>query len=120
MATNVNLPKNETVETFHLLCLDDLNENADQRSTRTDLRRSINRLKIFTNVNRFEKYIKKMFKQDRAILVLGIEQGQEILSRIHQFEQVLSIYIYGIGETEGEQWMKLFPKVEYHYDSFTH
>ena len=120
MTTNVHSSENENVETFHLLCLDDLNENVDQKNARTELRGSIKRLKIFTNANQFEKYIKKMFKQDRAILVLEIGRGQKLLPRIHQYDQVSSIYIYGIDEAEGEQWMKQFPKVEYHYDNFAH
>lgn len=120
MGTNIHSSENENVETFHLLCLDDLNENVDQKNTRTELRSNIKRLKICTSSNQFEKSIRKMSRQDRAILVLGVGRGQEILPRIHRFKQVSSIYIYGIDEEEGEQWMKQFPKVEYHDNSFAH
>lgn len=102
----------KTLETFHLVWLDDYkNKNEEWQNTQKQLRTTINHLKTFDEVCECQKYIEEISKQDRVILIVSGRLGLEVVPHIHELRQVSSIYIYSMKETENEQWTETYPKV---------
>lgn len=112
MASITHLHDNDNLETFHLLWLDNGIDEA-HRNTQTELRASINHLKTFVNAQEFQEYIERISDEDRAIVVMDNQRGQEVVPLIHQLEHISSIYIYCINSAENTQWIENYSKVGY-------
>ncbi|CAF1102523.1 unnamed protein product [Adineta steineri] len=100
------------LEIFSLLWFDVTNNLEDSRNAKQKLRTIINHFKEFHDANEYRQYIEQRSKQDRLILVVNDQSGQEIVSSVHGLRQVLSIYIYSKKEISDNQWISRFPKVK--------
>jgi tetratricopeptide (TPR) repeat protein len=73
-----------------------VNESSDENLIiKQQLRKIINYVKVFNNVDACQKYIESVSKDDRLVLIVNNQMSQEIISRIHQLRHVSSIYVYG-------------------------
>ena len=102
-------PIGENLEIFSLIWLDlptnNIHENLDIQQ---QLRAIINYLKLFEDIDDCEQYIQSLSKDDRIVILIHEKLATEILSRIHELRQIISIYIYS---TDGDQWMNQYKKV---------
>lgn len=102
----------DNLETFSLLWLDALvDKTADNVRTQDELRATINQLKTFEDPERCVKHILSMGNEDRIVLIVSGSLGRHIVPRIHQFEQVLSVYVFCQDQSSNEQWSSRFTKV---------
>ncbi|CAF4611176.1 unnamed protein product, partial [Rotaria magnacalcarata] len=66
----------------------------ETRDTEQKLRSIINNLKKFQDVKQCQKYIEERSKNDRLVMIVSGQFGQEIVPSIHKLRQVISIYVY--------------------------
>ncbi|CAF0746203.1 unnamed protein product [Didymodactylos carnosus] len=105
-------PKDNNLETFHLIWLDAVaNDTEEDVDAQQRLRTSINHLRTFKYENACEQYIQGVSKDDRVVLISSGQLGREVVPRIHQLRQVSSIYIYCMDKESNEEWAKEFTKV---------
>ena len=111
----------ENLETFHIVWLsDDIKENENLQRVYDQLRVTNNSVIFFTKTHECQKYIEKIPKQDHVILITDGRLGHEIISHIHQFQQVLSIFMYCLDAAKDGQWIKEYKKVRYSCNTLTH
>ena len=111
MAT-VSDTEDTNLETFYLIWLDALvNKSQENLNAQQQFRSIINLLKTFENVQDFEKCIDQSSKDDRICLIFSGRLGEEIVPRIHQYRQIVSIYIYCRNKKRNDEWAKHFSKV---------
>src|ERR1700722_12904416 len=103
--------KNNNLEIFSLIWLDaDVNVK-ESRNIEQRLRNVINHLRKFEDGHECQKYIQERSKEDRLVLIVSGQLGQEIVPHIHQLRQVSSIYVYCTDKSRNEQWTSEFTKV---------
>ena len=112
IVSNYFSSSSDNLETFSLLWLDAA-VNATQENVRAQdkLRATIHQLKTFVDPNACEHYIKSVPPEDRIVLISSGRLGQTIVPRIHQLEQLLSVYIYCHDKQANEQWSSQHSKV---------
>ncbi|CAF3398604.1 unnamed protein product [Rotaria sp. Silwood2] len=118
MAMAVALPNNKSftngndnhLEIFSLIWLCAADNNEDCQNTEQKLRTIINHFKKFQDVKECEEYVKQRSKQDRLVLIISDELGQEIVPSVHKLRQVSSIYVYCKDKKGNEQWSNRFAK----------
>jgi len=102
----------QTLETYSLLWVDaKVNSSQENVKAQQKLRASINQLRIFEDDNECEEYIRLVPKEDRIVLIVSGQLGQKIVPRIHQLQQVFSIYVYCMNKKKNKQWAQEFSKV---------
>ena len=114
MATKLSLDtsRENNFETFSLVWLHISINNIQRHIDDQDrLRASINHLKIFQDDQECEHYIQFTRTDDRVVLVVADQLGEKLVPRIHELQQLLSIYIYSIDDKTDQQWIKKFSKV---------
>lgn len=101
------------LELFTLIWLDSSEKINDNRDMQQNFRSIINQLKIFEDPHECQRYIERRPKDDRLILIVNWQIGQIAIPLIHQYQQILSIYVY-VNEKEMnyEQWTGRFLKVK--------
>ncbi len=67
------------------------------------MRGIINNLKTFENNDDCQKYIERISKEDRLVIIISGQFSKEIIPRIHHFNQVSSIYIYYLDKQIDQQ-----------------
>ena len=88
-----------------------MNSSEENIQAQQHLRTLINQLTTFDNDVVCEKYIHSLEKDDRIILIVSGQLGQELVPRIHHLPQISLIYVYCIDKKHNEQWAKRFYKV---------
>jgi hypothetical protein len=102
----------ENLETFSLVWLDaTIGNSKDSRNTEQQLRNIINHLRKFEDRHECEQYIEQRAQDERLVLIVSGELGQEIVPRIHHMRQVTSIYVYRTDKNRNERWTDQFTKV---------
>ncbi|CAF1321851.1 unnamed protein product [Adineta ricciae] len=109
--TSSKLSKNN-LETYSLLWLDSLVDCKENIDAQVKLRSSINHLAVFKETDQCEQHIQSLSQQDRAVLIVNNSLGQQLVPRIHQFRQIVSIFIYCKDQEEYQQWTKSFSKIK--------
>jgi hypothetical protein len=99
------------LETYSLLWLDASINSEEKIKTQQKLRSSINHLEIFEEIEKCEQYIQSTSLQDRLVLLMSDNFCEQLIPRIHEFQQVHSIYIYGPGKEFYQQWTQKYIKV---------
>ncbi len=100
-------------ESFCLVWLDDnINKSKTKVNTEEQLGKCVSRLKKFEDENKCEQYIRSMPTNNRIVLIVNDHLGKNIIPRIHQLQQVSSIFIYGTNNDTREKWTKDFGKVK--------
>lgn len=110
MTTNAQQTKCLTTSSFIWLdnVVHDTLENIDIQERLCMLIRD---LKVFQSSDKCIEYIKSL-PNERFILVIRSRLGQKIISNIHCFTQVYSIYIYGTDKEKNKRWIKRYPKIK--------
>ncbi|CAF1647765.1 unnamed protein product, partial [Didymodactylos carnosus] len=95
-------------ETFSLLWLDsNVNLTDENITTQEKLREIINYLKTFTHISKCVEWIeRKQADNDKVILIVSGDYGKEIIPRIFNLPQLISIYIYCGEKVSHEEWSK--------------
>jgi hypothetical protein len=100
------------LETFSLVWLDEnVNKSKTNINAKEKLRRCINHLRVFENVNDCELYIQSVRNDDRIIWIVNDSAGKILVPRIHQLQSISSIYIYDENKKIDEKWTKNYAKV---------
>ncbi len=104
------------VETSALIWLDaHVNSSEENKQAQEELCSIIRCFKTFENRNQCQEYIRSISPHNRIVLIVSGQFGREIVPKIHQFQQLSSIYVYCMNKEANEQWAKDFSKVR---DSF--
>lgn len=104
MAATLLTSENQNLETYSLLWLDaEVNSSQENVKTQQQLRASINQLRTFEDDHECEEYIRLVPKEDRIILIVSSQLGEQVVPRIHQLQQVFSIYVYCINTEKYKQ-----------------
>ncbi|CAF1216028.1 unnamed protein product [Rotaria sp. Silwood1] len=112
MATIPTLQENN-LESIYLIWLDAVVDQSQENiDAQQQIRSIINHLKTFQNIQDCEKYINQISKDDRILLIVSGQLGQEIVPRIHYNRQIFSIYVYCMNKVKNEEWAKHFPKIK--------
>jgi hypothetical protein len=104
----------DNLEIFSLVWFDtQVNTSTENRHIQFELRQIINYLKTFDDKQQCYQYIKSLSPHDRLILIISDKYGRQLIPQIHQFRQVLSIYVYCTCKDKkiDEHWIKDFTKV---------
>lgn len=103
-------PIGENLEIFSLIWLDlsdnEIHKNFDFQQ---QLRTIINYLKLFEHIDDCEQYVQSLSKDDRIVMLVHEKLAKEILERIHELRQIVSIYIY---HTDDLQMMNEYKKIK--------
>lgn len=111
MATSVFL-QNNNLEVFYLVWLDTfINKSKENLDSQQQIQSIINDIRIFENIEDCEKYFHEISKDDRICFIVNGRLGQEIVPRIHHYQQIFSMYVYCMDKKTNEEWAKNFPKV---------
>jgi hypothetical protein len=120
ITTTTSSTKNHrNLETFSLVWLDNtINNSQENLNTLKRLRTIINHLLTFEDSKTCEEYICSVSNHDRIVIIVSGISGRQLVPRIHELEQVCSIYVYCMDRKTNEQWTKNFPKVKITNDNF--
>ena len=88
-----------------------VNDTQENINAQQLFRTPTNHLKIYTNDQECEKYIRSVPKGHRIILIVGGRFSQLIVPRIHHLFQISSIFVYCMDK-RNEEWTKAFKKVK--------
>jgi hypothetical protein len=101
------------LETACLIWLDS-NVNSDEnRGVQQRLRSIINYFKKFNDIQQCQTYVEQQSKTDRLVLIVSGKLVRQIVARIHQLQQVVSIYVYCANKEAYIIWCRDYVKVGY-------
>ncbi|CAF1383335.1 unnamed protein product [Rotaria sp. Silwood1] len=104
---------NSSIENFILIWLDaDVNRTEENFNAQKELRTIINNIQTFEIIDQCEEYIKDQMNQYQFIVIVSGRLGQELVPRIHEFSQVLAIYVFCMDQEKNLAWARNFNKVE--------
>ena len=85
----------------------------ENREIQDKLRSIINCLVTFDNYQSFEYFLKHQIKdqEEKILLIVSGQLGQEIIENIHQHKQIISILVFCGNKQKNELWAKNYPKV---------
>jgi hypothetical protein len=110
MAKSLKISSNN-LETYYLIWLDSSINSNDNINIQYKLRSLINHLQIFEEIIECEKYIQSISLKDRIVLIISGDFSQQFIPRIHDFQQIYSIYIYCLNKQFFQQWSQEYIKV---------
>ena len=111
MATALNLPVQQNLETFILVWLDRLvNISQENIDTKILLRKTINHLKTFEDSAKCIEYIRSL-SREKVVLIVSGRFGHEVVPVIHRFPQLVAVYVYCSDKKRNEALAKKFMKV---------
>jgi hypothetical protein len=88
----------------------EINTKIENQKAQQQLCTIVNRFKTFEDAYECEKYIRTISSKERILLIVNDQQGRQVVSHIHAFRQIISIYVY--CKEKNEQWTKQFSKVK--------
>ena len=110
--SKITTTSGDNLETFTLVWLDaSVNSNEENRSAQKDLQATIHQVKPCEQPEPCQKFIESVSKTDRIVLIVSGSLSQHIIPRVHNLEQLLSIYIYCHEVKIHEELSKNFSKV---------
>ncbi|CAF4747223.1 unnamed protein product [Rotaria sp. Silwood1] len=102
---------NSNLESFACLWLDrNVNSTEDNIKTQKELRRMINHLRIFDNIDKCEEYIRQI-TQEKVILIVSGSLGRDFVPRLHDLPQLTACYVFCQDQKTNEQWANKYHKV---------
>ncbi|CAF0828725.1 unnamed protein product [Didymodactylos carnosus] len=100
------------LETHACLWLDqDVNSTQDNLETQQQLRKIINYMQTFDDLEKCEDYIRQA-KNEKIVLIVSGRFGKEIIPRLHDLAQFSACYIYCGNKAANDKWAKAYPKVK--------
>jgi hypothetical protein len=101
----------KNLESFTLIwCDTDVNLTEENRQMQTELRKSINFLKIFESDQECKQYIQQQTEQ-KIVLIVSDRTGKMLIPQIHNCTQVVAIYYYEYSNEKQLQWLDVYKKV---------
>jgi len=76
-----------------------------------ELKSIINHFKTFQDLQECQEYIQQTTSTDRLVLIVNSQFERQLISSIHQLQQVISIYIYPTDIEATEQHFSTYSKV---------
>ncbi|CAF1204588.1 unnamed protein product [Adineta steineri] len=103
----------QTMQNVLLIWLDSsIDEtNADCQNTITQLRRAVNDINTFTDVDQCFEFI-EMVVDKKACMIISGSLGQHIVPCVHNMSQIDSIFIFCNNRNHHEQWAKDWSKIK--------
>ncbi len=112
MATN-SQSENSSIDNFTLIWVDaDVNRNEENLNAQKDLRIIFDNVQTFEDIVLCQEYIKTHLEKYRFVLIVSGRFGQELVPDIHQFSQVLAIYVFCLNQAIHLEWAQKFTKVQ--------
>ncbi|CAF1395098.1 unnamed protein product [Rotaria sp. Silwood1] len=110
---NRRTDSNEIIQNFLLVWLDvQVDESTDDfRNSIKHLRQTVNTIEIFDDENECINYITQI-QNEKAFFIISGTLCQSIVPRIHQLNQLYSIYVFCRQPSKYEEWAKDWPKVK--------
>ncbi|CAF1360255.1 unnamed protein product [Rotaria sordida] len=103
----------ENLETYFLIWLDNSTVNIQKKQhTQVELRSSIHYLKIFSDEEQCENYIRSLSNVDRIIFITNTQLGKKFIPRIHQLPQITSIYVFCLDKSKYQAWANQYEKIK--------
>ncbi|CAF2095426.1 unnamed protein product [Rotaria magnacalcarata] len=103
---------NTSLETFRIFWLDKNVHSEENKRSQIILRAIINNLKVFDDETECEKVIRDVSVADRIVLIVSGSLGYEIVPKVHNLEQLSSVYVFCWDKAKNEIWAQNFPKVK--------
>ncbi|CAF4035429.1 unnamed protein product, partial [Rotaria magnacalcarata] len=97
-------------ESFYLIWLDANMNVKEIQDTEQKLCSIINQLEKFQDVKKCKRYIAERLENDRLVLIASGQLGREIVLPAHELRQIISIYVYCMGQKNNEQWASKYTK----------
>ncbi|CAF1155736.1 unnamed protein product [Adineta steineri] len=85
--------------------------NEDCQNTITQLRRAVNDINIYTDVDQCLEFIQTIIDKKVCMIIPGYF-GQHIVPRVHNMPGVDSIFVLCGSKERHEQWVKNWPKIK--------
>lgn len=95
-----------------LIWLDQSFHTSDNTDLLEELRNDVEKVETFTDVNRCEKSIKGLSKNVKILMILSGRMGREIVPRIHELPQIVSIYIFCQDVESYKKFAEQYKKVK--------
>jgi hypothetical protein len=112
MTSEVKKQKTDDIQTTSLVWLDDTAETSEENvSAQQHLRIFDTNLKIFKNDNECEQYLQSQSSHNHIVFIVIGKLGQNIVSRVHDFPQIVSIYVFCWNKSLHEEWANKYSKV---------
>jgi hypothetical protein len=112
LTTTSSTLNNSNLETFSLVWVDtSINNSQENLDTQYQLRTIINHLRTFEDTYDCENYIRSVSNHDRIIIIVSGLSGRQLVPRIHELQQVCSIYVYCMDRKTNEEWTQNYTKV---------
>jgi tetratricopeptide (TPR) repeat protein len=110
-----------SVQNFLLLWLDSSfdESNNDCVISVAELRRFVNIIKIFRDVNQCVDFLTEL-QYEKAFMIVSDSLGQFLVPLIHDVPQLNSVYVFCRNESNCEQWEKNWSKVKGFFTQVTH
>lgn len=112
MASNTFEHNDKELETFTLIWLDADINGKDNKAIQNELRRLNNDFKLFDNDNACESYLQSVTIDQCIVLISSGRLGRKIVPRIHDIEQIYSIYIYCFDIKANREWANDYSKIK--------
>lgn len=101
----------ENLESYSLFWLDGTAKSPENIEVRDELRAIVNYTKIFESTEEFIRDFEKI-THGKIFLIVNYAQGFPLLSRIHNYQELYSIYIYTNGQlVDNSQIVENYNKV---------
>jgi len=96
---------------LRFIWLDSLvNTSTENHDTKRVLEKTIQTLITFEEVKQCISYLQSL-QTEQAILIVSGRLGQEILPFIHDYSQIIAVYVYCSDKKRNELWSKKYFKV---------
>ncbi|CAF1573617.1 unnamed protein product [Rotaria sp. Silwood1] len=100
----------ENYEIFSLIWLDLLKN--DNNDIQQQIRTIINYLRIFHDIDECEQYIHTLSKDDRVVILINEKSAFKMITRIHEFRQIISIYIHSTEDNQNDELIHQYKKIK--------
>ncbi|CAF4641485.1 unnamed protein product, partial [Rotaria sp. Silwood2] len=106
--------EDKNFETFALAWCDaNVNKSKDNLRIQMKLRETVNFIRTFDDSVSCELWLKRRRANsgDKIILITSGRLGRELVPKVHDLSQLVSIYIFCTDKCSNENWSKTFQKV---------
>jgi hypothetical protein len=109
--SSVQTKATSNIEIFACFWLDqNVHKTEDNQETQKELRKIINHLQTFENLDECEQVIRSI-TQEKIILISSGSLGHQIVPRLHDLPQFNACYIFCHDEAANKQWATNYAKV---------
>lgn len=106
-----NLPLSS--ENYSLIWIENQSNSSEEiKQAQQQVRSSINRLRIFKNVDECINNVRSS-DTDQIILVVNVELSETVIPHLHELSQIIAIYIYNITDDQQIQFLNRYSKVNF-------